>query len=278
MAVLVAGCSSSPASNAPVPAPAQVDFDPNGPRVVLSGSDGIAKVWDVGSGERLAVLAGAPGGLEDLAFSPDGSRVATASVDRLVRLFDAATGAASSSRLRADAPTGGAAWRRLGRSGCAPRSDGFPRVFFQRNREVTPHVMTPSLAKEGSVSRWRGQRGVPVCRSFPSEGSRFDHLEHVPDRVARRRACPRVPASPKMHPSRTREESRSRHYRQHSMAPICRAFVQALWRTRTADPSLPWNFSGNRWQPTATVFACFSRFRARPICHRFAGACDRSAP
>jgi WD40 repeat protein len=60
---------------------AQVDFDPSGPRVVLSGSDGLAEVWDVESGERLAVLAGPPGGVNDLAFSPEGSRIATASVD-----------------------------------------------------------------------------------------------------------------------------------------------------------------------------------------------------
>jgi WD40 repeat protein/DNA-binding SARP family transcriptional activator len=71
----------------------QVDFDPNGPRVVLSGSDGLAEIWDVESGERLAVLAGPPGGVKGLAFSPDGSRIATASVDGLVRLFDAETGA-----------------------------------------------------------------------------------------------------------------------------------------------------------------------------------------
>ena len=72
---------------------AQVDFDPSGPRVVVSGSDGIAEIWDVESGERLAVMAGPPGGVKDLVFSPDGSRVATASVDGQVRLFDANTGA-----------------------------------------------------------------------------------------------------------------------------------------------------------------------------------------
>jgi WD40 repeat protein len=71
----------------------QVEFDPNGPRVVLSGSDGLAEIWDVESGERLAVMAGPPGGVKGLAFSPDGSRIATASVDGLVRLFDADTGA-----------------------------------------------------------------------------------------------------------------------------------------------------------------------------------------
>jgi WD40 repeat protein len=72
---------------------AQVDFDPNGPRVVLSGSAGLAEIWDVQSGERVALLAGPPGGVKDLVFSPDGSRIAIASVDGLVRLFDADTGA-----------------------------------------------------------------------------------------------------------------------------------------------------------------------------------------
>jgi len=71
----------------------QVEFDPNGPRVVLSGPDGLAEVWDVESGERVAALAGPPGGVKDLAFSPDGSRIAIASVDGVVRLFDADTGA-----------------------------------------------------------------------------------------------------------------------------------------------------------------------------------------
>ena len=71
----------------------QVDFDPNGPRVVVSGVDGLAEIWDVESGQRLAVLAGPPGGVNDLVFSPDGSRIAVASVDGLVRVFDADTGA-----------------------------------------------------------------------------------------------------------------------------------------------------------------------------------------
>jgi WD40 repeat protein/DNA-binding SARP family transcriptional activator len=72
---------------------AQVDFDPTGPRVALTGPEGLAEIWDVESDERLAVLAGPPGGVKDLAFSPDGSSIATASVDGLVRLFDADTGA-----------------------------------------------------------------------------------------------------------------------------------------------------------------------------------------
>ncbi|HJP65300.1 MAG TPA: BTAD domain-containing putative transcriptional regulator [Actinomycetota bacterium] len=71
----------------------QVDFDPTGPRVLLSGSDRLGEIWNVEGGSRQAVLAGPPGGVKDLAFSPDGSRIAIASVDGLVRLFDAGTGA-----------------------------------------------------------------------------------------------------------------------------------------------------------------------------------------
>ncbi len=71
----------------------QVDFDPTGPRFVVSGTDGLAEIWDAESGERLVVLDGPPGGVKDLVFSPDGSSVATASQDGLVRLFDADTGA-----------------------------------------------------------------------------------------------------------------------------------------------------------------------------------------
>jgi WD40 repeat protein len=71
----------------------RVDFDPTGPRVVVSGTDGLAEIWDVESGERVTVLAGPPGGVNDVVYSPDGSRIATASEDGLVRLFDAKTGA-----------------------------------------------------------------------------------------------------------------------------------------------------------------------------------------
>jgi WD40 repeat protein len=77
-------------ADSPVP---QVDFDPTGPRVALTGSDGLTEVWDVDSVERVTVLAGPSGDVKDLSFSPDGSRIATASVDGRVRLFDADTGA-----------------------------------------------------------------------------------------------------------------------------------------------------------------------------------------
>jgi hypothetical protein len=65
--------------------------------------------------------------------------------------------------------------------------------------------------------------------------------------VAKDRACPRVPANPKTYPSGTREASKSRLGRQQHM-PICRAFIQALWRTRTADPLLTMEVQGRYWR------------------------------
>jgi WD40 repeat protein/DNA-binding SARP family transcriptional activator len=93
----------------------RVDFDPTGPRVVLSGSDGLAEIWDVQSGTRAAVLAGPPGGVKDLAFSPDGSGIAIASADGLVRLFDGDTGALQLSLPRSGCAVEGLAFSPDGR-------------------------------------------------------------------------------------------------------------------------------------------------------------------
>lgn len=71
---------------------AQLDFHPTLPRLVLTGSDEHGEVWDVETGDRMAVLAGRPGGIRDIVYSADGARIATASVDGAVRLFDGDTG------------------------------------------------------------------------------------------------------------------------------------------------------------------------------------------
>jgi WD40 repeat protein/DNA-binding SARP family transcriptional activator len=70
-----------------------VAFDPSGPRIAMSGSEGLAEIWDVGGMRPLAVLQGPAGGATDLAFAPDGSRVAVGNADGTVRLFAADTGA-----------------------------------------------------------------------------------------------------------------------------------------------------------------------------------------
>jgi hypothetical protein len=49
-------------------------------------------------------------------------------------------------------------------------------------------------------------------------------------------------------------------------AAICAAFPKPSDGLEPSTLSLPCTSRGNRSQPTATVLACFRRFRARPIC------------
>jgi WD40 repeat protein len=67
-------------------------FDPTGSRIVTNGSDGIPRIWDVGTGKSVDELAAHSGPPWDIVYSPDGSRIATAGSDGIVRLFDTATG------------------------------------------------------------------------------------------------------------------------------------------------------------------------------------------
>ena len=84
----------------------------------------------------------------------------------------------------------------------------------------------PSLAKEG-VSAAPARATPTLClQELSSAGVALRCAERVSGYVARRRACPRVPASPKMYPSRTRDDARFRRSRQHNM-PIYRAFVRS---------------------------------------------------
>jgi hypothetical protein len=60
-------------------------------------------------------------------------------------------------------------------------------------------------------------------------------------------------------------------------APICSGFVflkEPSDGLEPSIPSLPWNVSGNGWQPVATDFACFCGFAVR----RFAAGCQRLQP
>jgi hypothetical protein len=49
-------------------------------------------------------------------------------------------------------------------------------------------------------------------------------------------------------------------------APICGDFAEPSDGLEPSTPSLPWNDARNRWQPVATVSACFRPFRAQAIC------------
>src|SRR6266516_1884139 len=87
------------------------------------------------------------------------------------------------------------------------------------------------------------------------------------------REPPRMPA-PAGH-SRTRKLHKRLHTRctfdkeqvgLNENASTCGAFAEPSDGLEPSTPSLPWNVARNWSQPTATVLACFRRFRAQSIC------------
>src|SRR5213078_3026305 len=87
--------------------------------------------------------------------------------------------------------------------------------------------------------------------------SEFDHHLTAAHGRQQRAWGRRSPASGRL--EMKPEESKATHWD---------AAVAQLRSGRRSTPYLPWNFSGNRWQPVATVFACFCGFGDSSICLR----------
>ena len=54
--------------------------------------DNACRLWDLGSGELLAVMTGHRNRVSSVAFSPDSTRLVSASLDQTVRVWEAASG------------------------------------------------------------------------------------------------------------------------------------------------------------------------------------------
>jgi hypothetical protein len=75
-------------------------------------------------------------------------------------------------------------------------------------------TLTPSLAKDGLTCAPAWATAIALLQGLSDQMAAIGSVDRALRYVARRHACPRVPASPKMYPSRTREASKSRHCRQ----------------------------------------------------------------
>jgi WD40 repeat protein len=71
-----------------------VTFSPDGQFVLGGSDDGVARVWNANTGQRLLTLRGHTARVYSSRFSSDGRFIATASADRTARIWDAFTGRA----------------------------------------------------------------------------------------------------------------------------------------------------------------------------------------
>jgi WD40 repeat protein len=66
-----------------------MNFSPDGTRVVTAQSDGVARIWDASAGTVILELRGHPGAVVRAAFAPDGRHVVTVGDDGTARLWAA---------------------------------------------------------------------------------------------------------------------------------------------------------------------------------------------
>jgi WD40 repeat protein len=67
-------------------------FSPDDSRIITGSDDCTTRIWDVKTGQELAVLRGHEQGVRTASYSADGMRIVTVSDDRTVRIWEATTG------------------------------------------------------------------------------------------------------------------------------------------------------------------------------------------
>lgn len=69
-----------------------IAFSPDGKRLAAGTIQGMASIWDVNTGEEVAIFKGHTSEVRAVAWSPDGRLLATGSADRTIKLLDTGTG------------------------------------------------------------------------------------------------------------------------------------------------------------------------------------------
>jgi WD40 repeat protein/tRNA A-37 threonylcarbamoyl transferase component Bud32 len=101
----------------------------DGTVAVSGGADGIARLWEVGTGRALRPLAGHEGAVLAVAFRPDGKAVLTGGADRTARLWEVETGRLLCMLRGHDGAVTGVAFRPDGQAALTGSADATARLW-----------------------------------------------------------------------------------------------------------------------------------------------------
>jgi hypothetical protein len=126
---------------------------------------------------------------------------------------------------------------------CSHSRSGSDRTRTRDLRRDSAACDDPLSSEGGSQRRVGAGNADSRLQQFFDYVVAIKCLEHVLCCVARRRGCPRVPASPKMYPSRTREEPHLA-IAGNTICPCAGLFSKPSDGLEPSTPSLPWRFQG----------------------------------
>lgn len=149
---------------------------PDGRRLISASRDKTLRVWDLQSGEALAVLRGHEADVRGCAVMPDGRRVVSASADRTLEIWDLETGRALATLSGHEARVLACAVTPDGRRIVSASSDGTLRIWDPgtgealavlrgheaevRNCAVTPDGRrVVSASRDGFLKIWSTETG-----------------------------------------------------------------------------------------------------------------------
>jgi WD40 repeat protein len=159
-----------PAGGKPV---ADVDFSPDGKRLVVAGGDGVARIYRASDGKHLRNLSDGSA-LSAAVFSPDGTKIATAVDDSAARLWDARSGALLHT-LRHGGPVNSATFSRDGRLLATTSDDKTARIWDVSTGHLLQRLEHPGGVRSASFS---GDGKLLVTRLVPAA---FDRTARVWD-------------------------------------------------------------------------------------------------
>jgi len=134
----------------PVELARDIDFSPEGDRVVVAGSDGAVPILSIPEGALLGALEGHTAKVLCASYSPDGKRIATGARDGVVRIWDAETHALVTELRGHDDYVYALSWSDDGETLLSSSGDTTLRVW---TTETTRERMQARREREAIVAR-----------------------------------------------------------------------------------------------------------------------------